>query len=322
MKKTISLILCIALLFSLAACGSKAKLTQSQIEIDFLTSGYSNINSYTVNALEVKDQKEDDDTLTVTVTADLSNYYSEALIACDMIYVKENGAYVFSECVANTDYESEVTLTADTLTNNDIAVMAVGYSDYRSSNGSAVYPDMYVAPNANTYSGYDNIANTDDITVLDYRSDLEQKLAYATVEMRSAGLYFSINQTVNFCYYFDIDALAWRVQYADVTSSSVTALGSVRLATTAMIGTGEYNIVYTGVNPDGTLKGTVDGSDISSSQFAPSRLYGPNLITRPHGSGQVWYYLIAENELTSMYTRTGTVEISPVLNLNEAEDAE
>ena len=70
-------------------------------------------------------------------------------------------------------------------------------------------------------------------------------------------------------------------------------------------------IQLTDLNPDGTFDGTVSGADIDSTIFKGTRLCGANMVGRPHGDNQAWYYLIDNGQLSSLFTTSGSLYTKP-----------
>ncbi len=315
MKKFISILLCLAMLFSLAACGDKYKLDDEQILLDVMDCELIDWLDYTIVKFDVVERVTDDEagTETITFTADLENDYSEKTLSMDVIYVDtEDGKKAISEVAVNNEKPNTFKLTADSLTKQLQLSLAIGYSTYTSSNGSAIYSYMFMEPDTDNYSGYNSYINEGEYDIISYESDLENLSAKSQIYFEKTGEYFKVTETVNFEYYFDTTTNMWRIESADVISSNAQKLvDSFELTTIAVIDNVNYDIVLTDINPDGTFVGTASGADISATPLKGTRLCGANMVGRPHGDNQSWYYLIVADQLSSLFTTTGSLDTKP-----------
>ena len=311
MKRFLSIVICFAMLFSLAACSGGYKLDDKQIKQDVLDCEYIDWFDYEMEKFDVVERVTDKeaDTETVTFTAELKNDFSEKTVSMDVVYVDgENGTKVISEAVVNEDKPNSFKLTADSLTQQIRLSLAIGYDAYTSSNGSAVYTYMFMEPDANNPAGYNSYINEGDYNVISYEADLENLSAKSQMYFEKTGELFKVTETVNFEYYFDTATNTWQIKSADVIASTVEKLtDGFELTNTAMVDGVIYNVKLTGINPDGTFTGTASDVAISETPLAGTRLCGANVVGRPQGKNQVWYFLVTEGKLSSIFTATGSL---------------
>ncbi len=128
------------------------------------------------------------------------------------------------------------------------------------------------------------------------------------IYFEKTGELFKVTETVNFEYYFDTATNTWQIKSADVIASTAEKLtDGFELTNTAMVDGVVYNVKLTGVNPDGTFTGTASDVAISETPLAGTRLCGANVVGRPQGKNQVWYFLVTEGKLSSIFTATGSL---------------
>ncbi|MBQ3593340.1 MAG: hypothetical protein II982_03140 [Clostridia bacterium] len=311
MKRFLSIIICFAMLFSLAACSGGYKLDDKQIKQDVLDCEYIDWFDYEMEKFDVVERVTDKEagTETVTFTAELKNDFSEKTVSMDVVYVDgENGTKVISEAVVNEDKPNSFKLTADSLTQQIRLSLAIGYDAYTSSNGSAVYTYMFMESDTNNPAGYNSYITEGDYNVISYEADLENLSAKSQMYFEKTGELFKVTETVNFEYYFDTATNTWQIKSADVIASTAEKLtDGFELTNTAMVDGVIYNVKLTGINPDGTFTGTASDVAISETPLAVTRLCGANVVGRPQGKNQVWYFLVSEGKLSSIFTATGSL---------------
>lgn len=306
-KSLFALFLCLIIIF--AGCSKindadrQAKdvpvKTANEIKKD-LRNGIGGLSwgDFKITDCEIVDRNTDYDDPSDSVRVLVTSTDEQATVVqgYTIMYLFSDGKWNYNSHEYFNNEKCKITLNKNLLTNNEVYSKVMTIKEFDQIQNGTYFSRFYLEK---TKDGeLKNLCPTENFKIISHTEDLANLKQNYVVEVTKKTANFEFYEKISLDLIYGSDGLAWGINTATLLESNVKALKAISFTDQFAYNSAPCSIVVTGLNADGTLKGTFEQNgktvDLSKSDFKDSKICGPYFYMR-RSKGQSTYFYINDS---------------------------